>query len=77
MDARERFLATMTFGNPDLWEPPGVLEAQLGPVEEMWTPDMALPPNDHTRTAGRCGQSLVGPFRLTDFRSRARRADYG
>ncbi len=30
-------------GNPDLWEPPGVLEARLGPIEEMWTPDMALP----------------------------------
>lgn len=52
MDARERFLATMTFGNPDLWEPPGVLEARLGPIEEMWTPDLALPPDDDTRKAG-------------------------
>jgi len=31
-------------GNPDLWEPPGELEAQLGPIEQMWTPDLALPP---------------------------------
>ncbi len=29
-------------GNPDLWEPPCVLERQLGPVEEMWSPEKAL-----------------------------------
>jgi len=33
-------------GTPDLWEPTGELEAHLGPIEEMWTPDMALPPDD-------------------------------
>lgn len=28
-------------GSPELWEPPGELERQLGPIEEMWTPDKA------------------------------------
>lgn len=26
--------------NPDTYEPPGDLEGQLGPVEQMWTPDI-------------------------------------
>jgi len=30
-------------GCPDAFEPPCELEKQLGPIEEMWHPDMALP----------------------------------
>lgn len=30
-------------GNLDLWDAPCELEEQLGPIKEMWTPDMALP----------------------------------
>jgi uroporphyrinogen decarboxylase len=28
-------------GNPELWEPPCVLEKRLGPIEEMWKPENA------------------------------------
>ena len=28
--------------DPDTYEPPGELEAQLGPIEQLWTPDQAV-----------------------------------
>jgi hypothetical protein len=28
-------------GRYDLFEPPGLLEAQLGPIQEMWRPEKA------------------------------------
>jgi uroporphyrinogen decarboxylase len=37
-------------GNPELWKPTGELEAQLGPIEELWRPEMALPPEDAEET---------------------------
>ena len=37
-------------GSPELWEPTGELEAQLGPIEELWRPEMALPPEDAEET---------------------------
>jgi hypothetical protein len=33
-------------GRIEHWEPTGELESKLGPIEEMWTPDMALPKSD-------------------------------
>ena len=33
-------------GRAELWEPPLDLERQLGPIEQMWTPDQALPVAD-------------------------------
>jgi len=30
-------------GDLDVWDAPCELEKQLGPIEQMWTPDMALP----------------------------------
>jgi len=38
-------------GDLSVWDAPGELEKQLGPIEEMWTPDMALPLDDDARPA--------------------------
>ena len=40
--------------DPENWEPEGELEAKLGPVEEMWTPDKAwtIPGEEEERETG-------------------------
>ncbi len=38
MDARERFLATMTFGNPDLWEPRAYWKPNSNPSRRCGPP---------------------------------------